>query len=73
MTNRQTYDIILTEVKERGANMALIKNGIAYDVLLLNVARSFGLESSEVLEFYSFIGMEKSDEEIQERYKALMG
>jgi hypothetical protein len=53
--------------------MALIKNGISYDILLLNVARSFGLESSEVLEFYSFIGAAKSDEEIQERYRALMG
>jgi hypothetical protein len=53
--------------------MALIKNGIAYDLLLLNVARSFGLESSEVLEFYSFIEAAKNDAEIQERYKALMG
>ncbi len=53
--------------------MALIKNGIAYDILLLNVARSFGLESPEVLKFYTFVEAASNDEEIQEYYRKLMG
>ena len=53
--------------------MALIVNGIIYDILILNVARSFGLESKEVLNFYDFILNAENDEEIQKEYKRIMG
>ena len=53
--------------------MALIVNGIIYDILILNVARSFGLESKEVLNFYDFILNVKNDEEIQKEYKRIIG
>ena len=53
--------------------MALIVNGIIYDILILNVARSFGLESKEVLNFYDFILNAENDEEIQKEYKRIIG
>ena len=53
--------------------MALIKNGIIYDFFILNIARLFGLESKEVLNFYDFILNAKNDEEIQKEYKRIIG
>ena len=53
--------------------MALIVNGIIYDILIFNVARSFGLESKEVLNFYDFILNAENDEEIQKEYKRIIG
>ena len=53
--------------------MSLIVNGIIYDILILNVARSFGLESKEVLNFYDFILNAENDEEIQKEYKRIIG
>lgn len=62
------------DTKEREVNqMALIVNGIIYDILVLNVARSFGLESEEVLNFYNFVLNAKNDEEIQKEYNRIMG
>lgn len=53
--------------------MALIVNGIIYDILVLNVTRSFGLESEEVLNFYNFVLNAENDEEIQKEYNRVMG
>lgn len=53
--------------------MALIVNGIIYDLLVLNIARSFGLESEEVLGFYKFVQDGHSNDEIQEEYRKVMG
>ena len=53
--------------------MALIVNGIIYDILVLNVARSFGLESEEVMNFYNFVLNAENDEEIQKEYNRIMG
>jgi hypothetical protein len=61
-------------MKEREVTqMALIVNGIIYDILVLNVARSFGLESEEVMNFYNFVLNAESDEEIQKEYNRVMG
>lgn len=53
--------------------MALIKFGIAYDILVLNIARTFGLESEKVFEFVTFLDIAKSDNEIQTKYNEIMG
>jgi hypothetical protein len=53
--------------------MAVIVKGIIYYILILNVARSFGLESEEVLNFYNFILKAENDEEIQKEYNRVMG
>lgn len=53
--------------------MALYVNGIVYDFLILNIARLFGLESKEVLNFYDFILNAENDEEIQKEYKRIIG
>ena len=53
--------------------MALIVNGIIYDILVLNEARSFGLESEEGLNFYNFIINAENDEEIQKEYNRVLG
>ena len=53
--------------------MALIVNGIIYYILVLNVARSFGLESEEVMNFYNFVLNAENDEEIQKEYNRIMG
>jgi hypothetical protein len=61
-------------MKEREVTqMALIVNGIIYDILVLNVARSFGLESEEVMNFYNFVLNAENDEEIQKEYIRVMG
>ena len=54
--------------------MALIVNGIIYDILVLNIARAFGLESDETVKFFNFVQSgEHSNEEIQEEYRKVMG
>lgn len=53
--------------------MALIKFGIAYDILVLNIARAFGLDSEKVFEFVTFLDTAKNDNEVQEKYNEIMG
>lgn len=53
--------------------MTLIKFGIAYDILVLNIAKAFGLDSEKVFEFVSFLNTAKSDNEVQEKYSEIMG
>lgn len=53
--------------------MALIKFGIAYDILVLNIAREFGLDSEKVFEFVACLNTAKNDNEIQEKYSEIMG
>ena len=53
--------------------MALIKFGIAYDILVLNIARAFGLDSEKVFEFVTFLDTAKNDNEVQKKYIEIMG
>lgn len=53
--------------------MALIKFGIAYDILVLNIAKAFGLDSEKVFEFVTFLNTAKNNDEIQEKYNEIMG
>ena len=53
--------------------MALIKFGIAYDILVLNIAKAFGLDSEKVFEFVTFLDIAKNNDEIQAKYVEIMG
>lgn len=53
--------------------MALIKFGIAYDILVLNIAKAFGLDSEKVFEFVAFLDTAKNNDEIQAKYAEIMG
>lgn len=51
----------------------IIVNGIIYDILVVNVAREFGLESKQVKEFFTFVQSgEHDNEEIQKKYNKIM-
>ena len=47
------------------------KFGIIYDILLLNIARKFGLESEQVNKFIIAFENAKSNDEIQENYSKI--
>ena len=49
----------------------MIKFGIIYDILLLNIARNFGLESEQVRDFIIAFESAKSNDEIQEKYSKI--
>lgn len=51
----------------------LEKFGIHYDLMLLNIARKFGLESEQVFKFVEVVNNSKSNEEIQNGYSEIMG
>lgn len=74
MTNELLYDIIYLQKKERrNMNMTTTINGITYDLLIVNIARSFGLESKQVFEFIEYINSNKTNDEIQNKYNEIMG
>lgn len=49
----------------------MMKFGIIYDILLLNIARKFGLESEQVRNFIIAFENAKSNDEIQENYSKI--
>lgn len=47
-------------------------NGVIYDILGINMARKYGIESEEFLTFIAFLSQASDDEAIQKEYKKIM-